>query len=456
MFLFICCTGIYATEIRSQDVRISLGANNVTVKEILLQIEEKTEFLFLYNQEEVDVSRRTSVNVRKKNVSEILSELFNGTDVRYIMEGTNIVLVKLPPAVMQPSVTLARQDDRRISGTVTDEKGEPIIGANIMEKGTTNGTVTDSDGNFSLEVTDNTILQVSYIGYIAQEISVSSAMNGSKQLIIRLIEDTKALEEVVVVGYGIQKKVNLTGAVSSVSSDVLNKRQVGQTSLALQGVAPGVTITQRNGQPGVDGGDIRIRGIGTLNNANPLILVDGLEMGLNNLDVNTIESISVLKDAASASIYGSKAANGVILVTTKRAQQGKFNIAYNGYIAQQSPTDLPEKVNAIDHILLLNESKINAGAGVVYTDEQINNWKTLGPSDRDHYPDADWQKALLQGSGLQQNHNLTLTGGTDKLKVLASLGYMGQDGIVKNVGFQRISLRLNTDIVFSRQFSSSL
>jgi TonB-dependent SusC/RagA subfamily outer membrane receptor len=165
-----------------------------------------------------------------------------------------------------------------------------------------------------------------------------------------------------VVGYGTQKKVNLTGAVASVSSDVLNKRQVGQTSLALQGVAPGVTVTQRNGQPGVDGGDIRIRGVGTLNNANPLILVDGLEMGLNNLDVNTIESISVLKDAASASIYGSKAANGVILVTTKRAQQGKFNIAYNGYIAHQSPTNLPEKVNAIDHILLLNESKINAGA----------------------------------------------------------------------------------------------
>jgi TonB-linked SusC/RagA family outer membrane protein len=342
--------------------------------------------------------------------------------------------------------------DKTVAGTVKDSNGAPIVGAIVQVKSTTLAVTTGEDGSFSLVVPENAILQISHVSYQTAEVVV-----GTQSTIDVVLEETmELLEELVVVGYGTQKKVNLTGAVSSVSSDVLNKRQVGQTSLALQGIAPGVTVTQRSGQPGADGGDIRIRGIGTLNNASPLILVDGLEMGINNLDVNTIESISILKDAASASIYGSKAANGVILVTTKRAKQGKFNIAYNGYVAQQSPTDLPKKVNAIDHILLLNESKINAGTGVVYTDEQINNWKTLGPSDRDHYPDADWQKALLQGNGLQQNHNLTLTGGTDKLKVLASLGYTGQNGIVKNVDFQRISLRLNTDIVFSKQFSSSL
>lgn len=150
--------------------------------------------------------------------------------------------------------------------------------------------------------------------------------------------------------------------MTAISSEVINKRQVGQASLALQGTAPGVTITQRSGQPGLDEGDIKIRGIGTLNNANPLILVDGIEMGLNSLDVSTIESISVLKDAASASIYGSKAANGVILVTTKRAAEGKFNISYSGYVTKQSPTNMPKKLGAIDHMMLLNESKLNAGA----------------------------------------------------------------------------------------------
>ncbi|MDR1120798.1 MAG: TonB-dependent receptor [Dysgonamonadaceae bacterium] len=439
---------MHAINTHSQEALVNITKSALSVGELIDAVENQTNYLFLYNEKDIDLNQIISVNKKKQPVNEMLRQAFSDTGISFSFSEDYISLRKKT----FPVPSASQQNKKQITGTVIDEKGEPVIGANVMEKGTTNGLITDANGNFLLNVADNAILQVSYIGYITQEIAVGNRTD----LKITLTEDSKALEEVVVVGYGTQKKVNLTGAVSSVSSEVLNKRQVGQTSLALQGVAPGVTVTQRSGQPGVDGGDIRIRGIGTLNNANPLILVDGLEMGLNNLDVNTIESISILKDAASAAIYGSKAANGVILVTTKRAQQGKFNIAYNGYVAQQSPTNLPKKLNAIDHMMLLNESKINSGAGVVYTDEQINNWKTLGPSDRDHYPDADWQKAVLQGNGLQQNHNLTLTGGTDKLKVLASLGYMGQNGIVKNVDFQRISLRLNTDIIFSKQFSSSL
>jgi TonB-linked SusC/RagA family outer membrane protein len=444
--LFVAVFQLMATSSYSQVTTFSVKENGMELTELFRQIEKQSEFLFFYLDADVkDI--RVDVNVKNENVKTILEKALAKTSLTFIVNDRNV-------NILQKSRLEASQQfsKRQITGTVADEQGEPVTGANVVEKGTTNGVITDSDGAFSLSVADNAVLQISYIGYVSQEVPVGS----QGVLNIRLQEDTHALEEVVVVGYGTQKKVNLTGAVSSVSGEVLNRRQIGQASMALQGVAPGVTVTQRSGQPGVDGGDIRIRGIGTLNNASPLILVDGLEMGINNLDVNTIESISILKDAASASIYGSKAANGVILVTTKRAQQGKFNIAYNGYVAQQSPTDLPRKVNAMDHILLLNESKINAGAGVVYTDEQINNWRTLGPSDRDHYPDADWQKALLQGNGFQQNHNLTLTGGTGKLKVLASLGYTGQSGIVKNVDFQRISLRLNTDIVFSKQFSSSL
>ena len=430
--------------------QINLSLTNATLKELFNAIEQASNFRFLYDAKDVNTSAIVTAIYTNTSIDRILREKLS--DYAYEIKGNQIVVRSRQTA----EVTSAQTPVKRITGAVTDAAGEPIPGATVLVKNTSNGTATDNDGNFTLNnVPENATLQISYVGYKTQDINVLTE-DGDRFLIIKLLEDIEALEEVVVVGYGTQKKVNLTGSVASISSKVLSKRQVGQTSLALQGVASGVTITQRSGQPGVDGGEIRIRGIGTLNNSNPLILVDGLEMGINNLDVNTIESISVLKDAASASIYGSKAANGVILITTKRAEQGKFNITYNGYVAQQRPTDLPKKVNALDHIMLINESRVNAGAGILYSDEQINNWKNLGPTDRDHYPDTDWQKEVLTGSGLQQNHSLTLTGGTDKLRVLASLGYIGQKAIIENVGYERISLRLNTDIHFTKQFSASL
>jgi len=444
--LFICAFQLIATNTDAQNMKVELGTNTFTVRQLISEIERQTDYLVLFRNNDVDTNQMIHIDNTSAEVTSYLNAAFKDTDIDYEFQNKYIVLSKKEFS-HQASLP---QVGRRITGTVTDERGEPIIGVNIVEKGTTNGVVTDIDGNFSFAVADNAVLLVTYIGYIAQDITVD---NKNKYAII-LREDTQKLEEVVVVGYGTQKRVNLTGSVASVSSETLTKRQVGQTSLALQGAAPGVTVTQRSGQPGLDAGDIRIRGIGTLNNSSPLVLVDGLEMGINNIDVSTIESISVLKDAASSSIYGSKAANGVILITTKRASEGKFNISYSGYVAQQSATNLPKKVNALDHILLLNESKVNAGAGVVYTDEQIKNWRES--SDRDLYPDTDWQDEILKGNGFQQNHSLTLTGGTDKLKVLASLGYLGQNGIIDNVDFERISIRLNTDFTFSKNFSSSL
>ncbi|MDR1454971.1 MAG: TonB-dependent receptor [Tannerella sp.] len=458
MIAFVCISASASVRY-SLETKITLNLPHATVKKALEGIRQQTEFSFWYRNEDIDLERPVSVVADRQDVRTVLNQILAAQDLSFAIDDRHIIIYRKSEqaqAQAQELSTAEQQQGRRITGTVVDAGGEPVIGANIVEKGVAaNGTVTDVDGNFSLTVADNAVLQISFIGYVTQEVSLSSG-DGNKSVAIRLIEDEKTLEEVVVVGYGTQKKVNLTGAVSSVSSEVLNKRQVGQTSLALQGVAPGVTVTQRNGQPGVDGGDIRIRGVGTLNNSSPLILVDGLEMGINNLDVNTIESISILKDAASASIYGSKAANGVILITTKRAQRGAFNISYSSYVAQQTPTNLPEKVNALDHILLLNESKVNSGAGVVYTDEQINQWKTLGSTNRDLYPDTDWQKEVLTGNGFQQNHNLTLTGGTEKLRILASLGYMKQNGIIENVNYERISLRLNTDILFTEHFSSTL
>ena len=245
----------------------------------------------------------------------------------------------------------------------------------------------------------------------------------------------------------------MTGSVSSIAGNELVKKPVGSASLALQGIAPGVTVTQSSGQPGADAGTIRIRGIGTLNDSNPLILVDGSEMSLSAIDPNMIESISVLKDAASSAIYGSRAANGVILVTTKRAKGKEFSISYNGYAGWQNPTELPDKVGAIDHMIMLNEAYTNVGRTPLYSDQYIREYTQNHLSDPDNYPDTDWQKLVMKNYAFQQNHFFTINGGTEKMRLLASIGYYDQEGIIPNTNYDRISVRLNSDMQFSKRLS---
>ncbi|WP_449038280.1 TonB-dependent receptor plug domain-containing protein, partial [Parabacteroides goldsteinii] len=248
-------------------------------------------------------------------------------------------------------VTITQQK-KAISGVIFDgTMNEPLIGANIIVKGTTNGTVTDLDGKFTLEANPNDILVISSIGFKTIEIKASEAAKGK----ITLQEDSQSLDEVVVVGYGVQKKVNMTGAVSQIDSKALENRPVQNVSTALQGMMPGVQVTTGSGRPGQDGGTIRVRGVGTLNTADPYILVDGIETGtMNSVDPNDIESISVLKDAASAAIYGSKASNGVILITTKRGKTGKPRISYNGYIGIQNPTEMIDRISSYDYARIYN------------------------------------------------------------------------------------------------------
>lgn len=239
-------------------------------------------------------------------------------------------------ASVTPGITkTATVNASNVTGVVVDASGVPLIGVNVLEKGTTNGTITDFDGKFTLNVSSpNAKLVISYIGYVSQE--VSAPKNGELKVVLK--EDTETLEEVVVVGYGTQKKANLSGSVSSVDSEQLQNRPIQNVSSGLQGLMPGVTITGTNGAPGMDSGNIRVRGTGTLNSASPYILIDGVESeAMGDLDPNDIASISVLKDAASAAIYGSKAANGVILITTKRGSTGKPKISYSGYISFRIP-----------------------------------------------------------------------------------------------------------------------
>lgn len=310
-----------------------------------------------------------------------------------------------------------------VKGTVNDAYGA-VIGASIIVKGTTNGVVTDMEGNFTLNVNKGDCLVISYVGYKTQEIVVKDAQT----LTINLKEDTEALEEVVVVGYGTQKKVNLTGSVSSIDSKQLSNRALTSVAAGMQGTMPGVTIKSATGRPGQDdsAGSIRVRGTGTFNNASPMIVVDGMESTLYDIDPNDIESISVLKDAASAAIYGSKAANGVIVVTTKRGKVGKSSISYSGTLGWQSPTRLADYVSSAEYARLTNEARRNEGLPDMYTEEDIRLFED--GTDPDGHPNTDWLGLLYDNSGLQTQHNLNINGGSGSCTLYGFYGVYSSGG----------------------------
>ena len=341
---------------------------------------------------------------------------------------------------------------KTIKGTVVDETGEPIIGANVVEKGTTNGVITDFNGEFTLNVPLNSTLQISYIGYNMQEVKITST---TQTLNIKMVEDTKTLDEVVVVGYGVQKKANLTGAVSSVDFEEQAKsRPVTTVSAALAGLSAGVQVMQNSGQPGSDGATIRVRGVGTLNDANPLVLIDGMEGSMDNINAQDIETISILKDAASCAIYGSRAANGVILINTKRGK-GRISVNYSGRLSYAKPTNLIDFVNDYaDYMDLINESFYNIGQPNHFNQSTIDLWreKSKDPNGLNAngvpnyvaYPNTNWQDEIFQ-DGIIQDHNVSLSGGTDNVRFLTSLGYLDNPGLVDNTGIKKYKLRVNLE-----------
>lgn len=357
------------------------------------------------------------------------------------------------------SNTSLQQSQRKINGVVKDKNGESIIGANVVVKGTTNGTITDFDGNFQLDVPNNATLVVSYVGYLAQNVKIS----GSNSITVILEEDSKALDEVVVVGYGVQKKVNLSGSVESLKGDNLSKKATIQTSQALQGMAPGVTVTTSSGKPGSEGMSIRIRGIGTLNSNDPLVLIDGVSSSLDAIDPNDIESMSILKDAASSSIYGSRAANGVILITTKRGKSEKVSITYKTSLGITSPTTRIKAVNAWDYMSLYDEALSNdlrgddgKPGGVMYGTDLINTWKNA--TDRDAYPNSDtWNETYKNGSVETQQY-LGFSGGNENFQSNTSINYSWQDALIDNTNFKRYGLRSNNTYKYNKylEFSANV
>lgn len=334
-------------------------------------------------------------------------------------------------------------------GLVKDATGESVIGASVVVKGTTNGTITDFDGNFSLDgIKKGDVIVISYVGYQTQEIK----WNGSPLNVI-LKEDSKTLSEVVVVGYGTQKKANLSGSVAMVDSKELENRPIQNVSSGLQGLMPGVAITGTNGAPGQDAGKIRVRGIGTLNEAGPYILVDGIETGtLSAVDPNDIESISVLKDAASAAIYGSKAANGVVLITTKRGKTGQTKISYSGYLSFQNATNMIERMGSYEYAFLLNQALEAEGMSKRFNDTELQKFKD---GNDPLYPDTDWYD-LAYKTGVQHRHNVNINGGSENVKYMASLGYLNQTGILPNAGREQFNARTNLDMKINKRLSARM
>ncbi|MFV0585568.1 MAG: SusC/RagA family TonB-linked outer membrane protein, partial [Parabacteroides gordonii] len=321
------------------------------------------------------------------------------------------------------------------TGVVYDQNGLPVIGANVIEKGTTNGVITDIDGKFSLTVSDNAVIQVSYIGYIGQDVAVGNRSD----LTIALKEDSQALDEVVVVGYGVQKKVNVVGSISQVNSEALQSRSTPQLSNALTGQMTGVTVIQRSGRPGASEGEIRVRGVGSFG-ATPsaLVLIDGVPGDMNEINTDDVESISVLKDASTAAIYGARAANGVILITTKSGKEGKISISYNGYVGTSVATAIPEFVDTWEYCTLVNRAR----GTEVYSPEEIAHYKN-GTGDPDKYGNARYIDEVLSRNGLQTGHDFSLNGGNEKTRYLTSFGFLTQNGLVDKNDYTRYNARIN-------------
>lgn len=341
------------------------------------------------------------------------------------------------------SSPIVQQQGRTITGTIVDDKGETIIGANVMVKGTTNGSITNIDGQFTLNnVPKDATLVISFVGYKEQSIKVGTQSN----LNITLQEDSELIDEVVVVGYASQKKVNLTGSVSSVNmADIAEKRPITNLSAGLAGMAAGISVTSSSNKPGDDNGSILVRGQGTLNNSAPLVIIDGVESNINSVSPQDVESMSVLKDAASASIYGSRAANGVILITTKKGKSGKVNVDYTGYVSLESIGRTIDPVSDYaTYMDLMNEAYQNSGQPARFTQETIDAWRNDKGQNPLIYPNTNWIDEVFS-TAVATNHNLSVSGGNDKISFYNSFGYNNNPGVIENAGYERYSFRSNVE-----------
>lgn len=431
LIVLISVLQTFATSSYSQSTKLSLNLKNSSIKEVLAEIESKSEFYFLYNSELIDVKRHVDIVVENRKIEDILSQLFSPSDVNISIKDRHIVLTP---------VSQATQQKKSITGKITGSAAEPIPGVTITVKGSTIGTISDSNGSYSLtDVAEGKILIFSFVGMKTQEIVVGKQAN----INVTMQEESIGVDEVVVVGYGTIKKANLTGSVDGVSGTKLVERPATNSANLLQGRLSGVDVTQPSSEPGQDSPTIRIRGVGSYGASNdPLILIDGVAGSLNNLSPSDIENVTVLKDAASAAIYGARAANGVILVTTKKGKKGAAVITYSGNIAIQSPTRMPDFItNSAEYMEMFNTASINDGKVAPYTQENILAYRNA-PADSKEYPNFDAIDYWFQNATVH-NHNLSIAGGGENNTYNVSFSALDQNSMIPGYSLKRYNGLIN-------------
>ncbi len=435
VLLTIACLQVSATGFSQE--RITLSMKDVSFKEVFNQIQKQTSYRFIYH-DNVQLKKKGAVNIEVENVSlgYVMGALLNNSGFTYSDLGNGLV-----------AISAAEKKDRPITGTVINSKGEALTGVSIQVKGSTLGTTTDANGQFSINIPENAVLVVSAVGYLSKEVVVGTANNINVML---EVVETK-MDEVVVVGYGAQKKSNLTGSVVSVSSKDIKHTPAISLANSLSGLLPGLAAKNNTGEPGRDDATILIRGRSTTGNNNPLVVVDGIQgaTGWQRINPNDIESISVLKDA-SAAIYGAQAANGVILITTKRGVSGKPVISYNFNQGLNQPTFVPKMGNSASLAAYFNDLLVKQGQPPTYSEEDIEKFKN--GSDPVNFPNVNWFGDVLKKASSQNQQNLSVRGGTNDVKYLVSGSYSNQNSIFKNGShnFKVYTLRSNIDAQISK------
>jgi len=449
VFAQVILSGVYA-----QTTNLTIQKKNVTVKEVLALIEKNSQVVFFYADKDVDLNRRVSIDIRNQPISKVLEELFKNSLNAFKLDGKQVYISKkqkLSEDKPKPSIKSSK-----ISGIITDERNQTVIGATVLVNGSGTGTITDANGRFSLEAPENGQLKISYIGYETQLVDVKGKVSFS----ISLSQSQENLDEVVVVGYGTQKKVSVTGAISSVGTEFLVKSPNAAISNTLAGRVTGLSTVQYSGQPGADEPAIYVRGLGSLTNdaSSPLMLVDGVERSFAQLDPNEVESITVLKDASATAVYGIRGANGVILVTTRRGTEGAPKISFTMSSGVQVPSRLVKMADSYTYATKYNEALLsdNPAAPVMFSPQAIEAFKT--GSNPFIYPNTDWIGQIVKPSSPQSQYNVNVSGGNKDVKYFVSLGYLNQEGQFNtfgttnsyNFGYKRYNYRANVDLQMTK------
>jgi TonB-linked SusC/RagA family outer membrane protein len=435
--------------------KITLSKKNVSLEQLFWSISSQSEYEFIYDAEMLKLAKPVNAQFKNSTLENVLEKCFKDQPLTYTISDNMVIVRKKTLLFVKPKSDIFSKIEEAppatITGRVTDNTGVTLPGVSVKVKDTNIGTSTDLNGNYSITVPDGSVTLVfTYIGYNTQEVAAGSRIS----INIQMAEANTALSEVVVIGYGTSNLANLTGSVSTVDvQKAMSSRPATNVASLLEGQVSGVFIHQNSGQPGAEGMNILIRGQGSMGDSQPLVIIDGMESSMDNINPFDVESISVLKDAASASIYGTRAANGVLLVTTKRGKAGPIQVRYNTYFANQKPTSVPDFLGSADYAMLHNEARQNAGLTPTFTADAIAKYAA---GNDPAYPSTDWMSELYSGSGASQYHGLDFSGGSEQTRYNISLAYNQQRGVIKKVDADQGNFRINLDNKISKWLNVGL